>query len=81
MVRTIVQVIQVRMNDVVPGDIVNKNPDSTIGWFEVTDTQELHSGDIAILAATEKNSINGAPYDLVGIQIAKQVQAPTQAAA
>ncbi len=80
MVRTIIQVIQVRMNDVQPGDIVNKNADDAKGWFEVTDVQELHNGDVAILASTEKNSINGAPFDLVGIQIAKQVNAPSIAA-
>lgn len=81
MVRTIVQVIQVRMNDVQPGDIVNKNADASVGWFLAKDVEELHTGDIVVVAEVEKDSINGAPYDLVGIQIAKQVQAPPAAAA
>jgi len=81
MVRTIVQVIQIRMSDVQPGDIVNKNADSAHGWFVAKDTQELHSGDVAVLAESDKDSINGGPYDLVGVQIAKQVNAPSSAAA
>lgn len=80
MVRTIIQVIQVRMSDVQPGDVVNKDYESASGWFVAKDTQELHSGDIAVLADSDKDSINGGPYDLVGIQIAKQVNAPSVAA-
>ncbi len=79
MVRTIVQVIQVRMRDVHPGDVINKNGDDVRGWFLVKDTQELPSGDIAVLAESDKNSINGGAYDLVGVQIAKAVEVPASA--
>ena len=79
MVRTIVQVIQVRMRDVPPGDVINKNGDDVRGWFLVKDIQELPSGDIAVLAESDKNSINGGAYDLVGVQIAKAVEVPASA--
>lgn len=74
MVRTIVQVIQVRMSDIQPGDIINKNADDPRGWFLVKDLQPLPSGDIAVLAETDRNSINGGAYDMVGVQYTKQVQ-------
>lgn len=80
MVRTIVQVTQVRMRDVHPGDVINKNHDDPRGWFVVTDVQELHTGQYAIIADSDKNSINGGPFDMVGVQIAKQVEIPVSAA-
>lgn len=79
MLRTVVQVIQVRMRDVHPGDIINKSLDDPKGWFRVQDTEELHTGDYSIIAASAGDSINGAPYDMVGLQIAKQVDAPDNA--
>lgn len=78
MQRTIVQVMQVRMSDVLPGDVVNKNHDDPRGWFEAKELQELHDGGIAVLAHSDKDSINGAPNDIVGVQLAKVVEVPTQ---
>lgn len=80
MVRTIVQVTQVRMRDVHPGDIINKNHDDSRGWFEVVDVQELHTGQYAIVADSADDSINGGPFDMVGVQIAKNVDIPSAAA-
>lgn len=79
MVRTIVQVIQVRMSDVMSGDIINKNADDPRGWFMVKDIQPLPNGDIAVLAETDRNSINGGPYDMVGVQVTKRVEIPDAA--
>lgn len=78
MQRTIVQVMQVRMADLVPGDIVNKNHDDARGWFEVKELSQLHNGGIAVLAHSDKDSINGTPYDIVGVQLAKVVEIPNQ---
>jgi len=79
MVRTIVQVIKVRMRDVHPGDVINKNVDDPRGWFLVKDLQELPNGDFAILAETDKFSINGGAYDMVGVQLANDVEVPASA--
>ncbi len=70
--------MQVRMADLLPGDIVNKNHDDARGWFEVRELEELHNGGIAVLADSEKDSINGSPHDIVGVQITKVVEIPDQ---
>ena len=70
--------MQVRMSDIHPGDVINKNHSDPLGWFEVTELQELPNGDIFVIAATEKNSINGGAYDIVGVQLRKTVQIPDQ---
>ena len=78
MQRTLVQVMQVRMADLHPGDIVNKNHDDARGWFEVKQINDLPNGGIVVEAATEKDSINGGPYDIVGVQVTKGVEIPNQ---
>lgn len=64
------------MQDVLPGDIINKNLEDPRGWFEAVGLQELPNGDINVLASTDRNSINGGPYDIVGVQLTKDVQVP-----
>lgn len=78
MQRTLVQVMQVRMTDLHPGDIVNKNHEDARGWFEVHEVQELPNGGIAVQASSEKDSINGGPYDIVGVQVTKAVEIPSE---
>ncbi len=78
MQRTIVQVMQVRMSDVLPGDIINKNHDDPRGWFEAKELHELPNGGVAVIAHSDKDSINGGPYDIVGVQLAKVVEVPNQ---
>ena len=73
------QVVRMRMADVQAGDIVNKNPDEYRGWFEVQGIEHLHSGDIALLASSDKYSINGAPNDIVGVQVQQVVDMPAPA--
>ena len=78
MQRTLVQVMQVRMADLHPGDIVNKKHDESRGWFEVKEVHELPNGGIAVEAASEKDSINAGPHDIVGVQVTKDVEIPNQ---
>lgn len=66
----------VRMADVVPGDIVNKNPEGLTGWFECTGLQDLPNGGIVILAESDRNSVNGEINDMVGVQLTKVVEVP-----
>jgi hypothetical protein len=77
--RTIVQVMQVRMADVLPGDVVNKNHADPRGWILVKGLQELPHNAIAILAESDRDSINGSIYDIVGVQLTKVVEVPMQA--
>ncbi len=76
MQRTIVQVMTVRMADVLPGDIVNKNADKAIGWFEVVELQDLPNNGIVLAAKSDRDSVNGTIYDMVGVQITKVVEVP-----
>ncbi len=81
MQRTIVQVMQVRIMDLRPGDIVNKNHADSRGWFKVIDIQELPNGDVSVIAERASDSMNSAPYDIVGVQLAKAVEIPAAALA
>jgi len=81
MQRTIVQVMQVRMTDLRPGDVVNKDHTEPRGWFKVVDIQELPNGDISVIAERSADSMNSAPYDIVGVQLAKAVEIPDSALA
>ena len=65
-----------RMGDLLVGDIINKNPDEPRGWFEVHELQELPNNGLAVLASTAKNSINGSPDDIVGVQVRQAVDLP-----
>lgn len=76
MQRTMVQVMQVRMSDVLPGDIVNKNADDARGWFEVKELQELPNNAVVLAAHSDRDSVNGSINDIVGVQITKVVEVP-----
>lgn len=79
MQRHIVQVIQVRLVDLKPGDICNKRHDATDGWFRVRELEELPNGGVAVLADSDRDSINGSPFDIVGVQLVKAVEIPDSA--
>lgn len=81
MQRVMVQVMQVRMKDVLPGDIVNKNYEAPTGWFEVVELQELPNNGIVLAANSDRDSINGTVNDIVGVQVTKVVEVPDQRAA
>ena len=76
MQRKIVQVMQVQMSQVKPGDICNRNREESKGWFLVKEVHELPNGDVAVIGLSDKDSINGGAYDIVGVQISKPVEVP-----
>ena len=78
MQRAAIQIVQMRLSDLRPGDIVNKNPNEPRGWFEVRELQPLPNNAIAVIAVHEKDSMNSAPHDLVGVQIRKTFTMPDQ---
>lgn len=73
-----VQVMKVRMRDVLPGDIINRNADEPRGWIEVIQVQELPNNGIVLLADSDRDSINGNHNDIVGVQVIKAVELPAQ---
>ena len=76
MQRNMVQVIQVRMRDVIAGDVVNRNADEPRGWVEVVETQVLPNDDIVLAAKSDRDSINGNRNDIVGVQVVRAVEIP-----
>lgn len=64
------------MADVLPGDIVNKHHDKPTGWFVVRELQELPNNGIVLAADSDRDSINGMIFDIVGVQITKVVEVP-----
>lgn len=76
MQRKMVQVMKVRMRDVLPGDIVNRNADEPKGWVDVIQIQELPNNGIVLVAESDRDSINGNLNDIVGVQIIKAVEIP-----
>ena len=78
MQRNMVQVMKVRMRDVLPGDVVNRNADEPRGWVEVVQIQELPNNGIVLMAASDRDSINGNLNDIVGVQVVKRVEVPAE---
>lgn len=76
MQRNMVQVIQVRMSDVLPGDVVNRNSEEARGWVEVIETQQLPNNGIVLVASSDRDSINGNHNDIVGVQVVRAVEIP-----
>lgn len=76
MQRTVIQIARVRLAEVRPGDVVNGHPDHEQGWFRVVTIRELPSGDLVAAGETNVQSVKGSVFDLVGLQVAKQVDVP-----
>ena len=76
MQRKMVQIMKVRMRDVLPGDVVNRNADEARGWVDVIQIQELPNKGIVLVAESDRDSINGNLNDIVGVQIIKAVELP-----
>jgi len=69
--RTRIDVVEVRAEDVQPGDVVNKAGHVRDGWIEVASVERLPDGRVNIADATYLKSFTSEPYDLVWLQIAR----------
>ena len=76
MQRNMVQVTQVRMRDVLPGDIVNRNYEEARGWVKVVEVLPLPNNQIVLAASSDRDSVNGSINDIVGIQVVRVVEVP-----
>ena len=82
MERTNVQIARIRLGDINVGDIVNGHPEKESGWFQVRVVRKLPSGELVAGGASSTESVKGSRWDLLGVQITKQVnitQAPIPA--
>ena len=74
MQRTFVRVAMMRVLDLVVGDVVNREPGASAGWFEVEEIRRLPNGEISVTNTTCRASVIGAPYDMVGVQMTKVLE-------
>ena len=76
MKRTVIQIARIRLGDVEAGDVINLRPDAEHGWFPVKMIRRLPSGDLVATGENTADNVKATPWDLVGIQVAKQVDIP-----
>lgn len=69
-----------RIEDLGIGDVVNRDPESEVGWFEVAATQVLFNGDLQLADRTALITISGPFYTLVGVQFVSPANIPDQPA-
>jgi hypothetical protein len=62
--------VQIRAQDVVAGDVVNKSGPLRDGWVEIAYTEPLPDGRINLCDESYRKSFVSEPLDLVWLQIA-----------
>ncbi len=67
-----------RIEDVGVGDVVNREPDSQTGWFEVAEATSLFNDDIQLADRTELLTISGPFFTIVGVQFVSEAEVPDQ---
>lgn len=73
MKRRAIQVIKSRLEDIEVGDIVNRDPDAEMGWFEVDATSILFNGHVQLADVTEQLTVSGNHKDMVGLQLVEEM--------
>jgi hypothetical protein len=74
MERTTVHVALMRIVDLAIGDVVNRDPTAMSGWFAVDGIRRLPSGQLNVTNTSSRDSVMGADYDIVGVQVPKVVE-------
>ena len=71
--RSQVTIIQVRVAEVQPGDIVNKRGPERTGWLEVDRVEVLDAGTYVVHDEFDRESFTATSYDLVWMQTLQQL--------
>ncbi len=71
--RNIVQVARMRMEDAVCGDVVNRVPDATGGWFQIGIIETLFDGKTQFSSADRRVTLSGNGHDICGVQVLKSL--------
>jgi len=69
-----VLVVQIRAQDVVPGDIINKSGALRDGWVEIAYVEQLPDGRVNLCDESYRKSFVSFPLDLVWLQIAANLK-------
>ena len=72
--RNRIEVVEVRAEDVQPGDVVNKSGHQRNGWIEVASVERLPDGRINIADASYQMSFTSEALDLIWLQIVRPLQ-------
>ncbi len=64
------------MQDVLPGDVVNRDPESTGGWFLVAIIETLFDGKTQFSNGNRRLTLSGEPTDICGVQVLKPMDIP-----
>ncbi len=65
-----VHVVQIRAQDVLPGDVVNKSGPVREGWVEIAYTEQLPDGRLNLCDESYRKSFVSEALDLLWLQIA-----------
>lgn len=64
-----VHIVQIRAQDVMPGDIVNRTGPVRDGWIEIAYSEQLPDGRLNLCDESYRKSFVSEPLDLVWLQI------------
>jgi hypothetical protein len=77
MQRPTVRVTKMRIKDLRPGDVVNKDPEAMQGWFALSELRPLHDGSVSVVSPVITLTFSGYPDDLVGVQVLVPMDFPS----
>lgn len=69
-----VHIVQVRAQDVQPGDVVNRTGPIRDGWIEIAYTEPLPDGRLNLCDESYRKSFVSEPLDLIWLQIAANLK-------
>jgi hypothetical protein len=72
--RNRIEVVEVRAEDIQPGDVVNKAGHVRNGWIEVATVDHLPDGRVNIADPSYQKSFTSEPLDLIWLQIVRPLQ-------
>ena len=76
--RNFVKIARIRIEDVQIGDVVNRDPEKEVGWFEVERISTLFNGELQLADRTSLITISGPFFTLVGVQFVSEAEVPNQ---
>ncbi|CAB4733808.1 MAG: hypothetical protein F2754_12795 [Actinobacteria bacterium] len=65
-----VHIVQIRAQDVLPGDVVNRSGPLRDGWIDMSYIEQLPDGRLNLCDESYRKSFVSEPLDLVWLQIA-----------
>lgn len=76
--RNFVKVARMRIEDVHVGDVVNRDPESELDWFEVEEITVLFNGNLQLADRSALQTVSGSYYTIVGVQFVAPADVPEQ---